>query len=136
MLPDAIAETFDGVVPNLLKAVSGMTGAVTGIAPYAFFCVAEVNDEVVGFLGGVMDSDVFSDRKFARDVLAWVRPSARATTVYLDMVAEFERWAAASGAIEVRGTLLADDSAERIASAAVRYGYKRAGIVIVKKVSK
>lgn len=135
LLPDAVAETFDGVVPNVLKAVNGMTGAVTGVVPYAFFCVAEVNGETAGFLGGVLDTDVYSDRTFARDILAYVRPSARDSTAYRDMVAEFERWAADKGAQEVRGTLLADGSAERIADAAERYGYKRAGIVIVKRVS-
>ncbi|MEB2499531.1 hypothetical protein [Burkholderia cenocepacia] len=135
LLPDAVAETFGNLPANVLKAVNGMTSAVTGVAPYAFFCVAEVDSQVVGFLGGVLDSDVFSDRKFARDILAWVQPSARDTSAYRDMVTRFEQWAIKQGAREVRGILLADETAERLAHAAERYGYRRAGIVIVKQVS-
>ncbi|QUN44701.1 hypothetical protein KEH56_36645 [Burkholderia cenocepacia] len=71
----------------------------------------------------MLDSDVFSDRKFARDILAWVQPSARDTSAYRDMVTRFEHWAITQGAREVRGILLADETAERLAHAAERYGY-------------
>ncbi|CAE6958594.1 hypothetical protein [Paraburkholderia domus] len=135
LIPDAVAEIFPGVTANVLKAVNGITGAVTGLIPGAFFCVAEVDGQIAGFLGGVLDGDVFSDRTFARDVLAWVRQSARGSTAYRDMVGAFEQWAVDKGAQEVRGTLLTDASSDRIATAAERYGYQRAGIVIVKKVS-
>ncbi|WP_293037207.1 hypothetical protein [Paraburkholderia sp.] len=30
LLPDAVAETFPGVMPNVMKAVNNITSAVTG----------------------------------------------------------------------------------------------------------
>ncbi|WP_227245508.1 hypothetical protein [Paraburkholderia caribensis] len=136
LIPDAVADVCPGVAANVLKAVNGITGAVTGLVPSAFFCVALTDEEVAGFFGGVLESDVFSDRVFARDVLAWVRPSARGTTAYHDMVEAFEQWSVDKGAQEVRGILLTDqETNERIAHASERYGYQRAGIVLVKKVS-
>ena len=92
LLPDAIAETGGGK-PNYLLAAHGLTSAITGAAPYRFFCVTQVDECLVGFLAGLLESDAFTDRRTAREVFAYVRPSARVTDARAAMRAAFEAWA-------------------------------------------
>jgi hypothetical protein len=131
LLPDAVAQTFSGAVPNVLKAVHGMTGAVTGVASFAFFCVASLRGEVVGFMIGVLDSDVYTDRKHGRDVLTYVRPSARDTSAYQEMTTAFEQWARKQGAHEIR-TLMHVGADSMRAAAIESSGYRHAGTLLVK----
>ncbi|GJH22792.1 hypothetical protein CBA19CS22_39640 [Caballeronia novacaledonica] len=123
LLPDAVAQSVSGVASNILKAAHGMTGAVTGVAPFAFFCVASMNNDVVGFMVGLLDSDVYTERKYARGALIYVRPSARDTSAYHDMMTAFEQWARTQGAQEVRTVLLsAQNPRVRLRSSATGIG--------------
>lgn len=46
LLPDAVAETFGDLPTNVMKAVNGITSAVTGVVRSAFFRVVEVDSEL------------------------------------------------------------------------------------------
>jgi GNAT superfamily N-acetyltransferase len=127
LLPDAVAEMAPGVTPNMMKAIRFITGIATGTIPDWFFCIAESGGAVVGFLQGVIDSDAFSDRKYARDLYLWVKPDSRGTTVYQDMLSAFHLWAKDKGAVDVRITRPASDMAGMP-------GYERGFTVFVRKV--
>lgn len=133
LMPNAIGEAFGMDISfNPLKTVHLVTGVISGQYPTNFFAAAVENDEVIGFMGGYLESYAFADYSFAQDIIAYVVPNKRDSQAYLELSKAFEVWAKGMGAKAIRGLLTNSDNAQKTADAAIRYGYKKVGIIITK----
>lgn len=101
-------------------------------SPDGILLVAEVDGELVGMYAGFVSEHFFGHDRFATDYVAFVAPAHRGGTVFIRLLAEFERQAAARGAKEVFPGVSTEVRADRTATLYERRGYRLSGYIAVK----
>jgi len=94
--------------------------------------VAELDGELVGMIGGVLVPHFFSDFKYACDLVVFVKPDHRGSTVAIRLVKTFEKWAFENGAEEVVLGVSTGVSQERTVCVYQHLGYTLASYSLVK----
>lgn len=124
LLPDAVAEIGGGVCNPMLVA-QGISAVATG-TDHRFFAALVVDEQVVGFMAGLMEVDVFLALRTAREVFLHLRPSARTAENQLALIDAFDAWAASQNADRVECRADSSDAGERFAKLIASRGYQPA----------
>lgn len=95
--------------------------------------VADDGDRIVGMMGGIVVEHFFSRALTASDLVLYVLPQHRGSSVAVRLVRQFEQWAIAAGACEVVLSVGTELQAERTATLFERLGYARSGIMTIKR---
>jgi GNAT superfamily N-acetyltransferase len=84
--------------------------------------IDEVNDQIIGAIGGICHRELYSDALLAEEMFWFVRPSFRGhgARLYLN----FERWAREKGAWALHMFSLGDSMPEKLDAFYARTGYK------------
>ncbi|MBN3777447.1 hypothetical protein G3O06_07765 [Burkholderia sp. Ac-20345] len=130
LLPDAVAEAGGGKSNPMLVA-QGISAVASG-TDHRFFAALTVDGVVGGFMAAVIETDIFLGVRTAREVFAWLRPSARNAENQAALLEAFEAWATAQKAERLECLAELGDAGERFAAAASSRGYARASTVLRK----
>lgn len=94
--------------------------------------VADQGGALVGMLAFHVGAHFFADNSFASDLVMYIRPEHRRTTIFPRMVIEFERWADEYGVEEKMLGVSAEVDSERTVVVLERMGYRRCAVGTVK----
>lgn len=94
--------------------------------------VAIKNDEVIGFIAGVVVEHFLSHDTFACDIGVFVLPEHRGGTSFLRLVKTFEQWAKERGAQEIQLGVSTGVHPEQTVRMYERLGYKMSSYGLIK----
>jgi len=110
-------------------------GEKTIFEPRSYFgVVAEKDAEIVGMFLGYITPFFFSSQKIAGDLVLFVTPKERGSSVALRLIREYEAWAIANGAKQIMLGVTTGVNEERTKELFLRLGYKPAGAIVKKEV--
>lgn len=96
--------------------------------------MAEHNGEPVGMMVGFVVNHCFSSARYAADLVLYVSPEFRGSSMAVRMLREFETWAATRGAAEIVMGVTTEVHTERTVGLYARCGYRDSGVSMVKDV--
>lgn len=117
------AEKVDAFVRGLLANPSAVV-----------FVVEERDQGIIGMLGGMVLEHYFTTAKFATDAAVFVAQAYRGGSAFPRLMAAFEAWAVANGAIEIAPGISTEVSAARTLELYEKKGYRLSGHMVVKYV--
>lgn len=88
-----------------------------------FACVAEVRDDLIGFMAGFVCEHFFSTDKYASEMLFYVSPNWRGSTAALRMVRAYEAWAQDTDALDIMAGVSSGVQVDRTARFYEHLGY-------------
>lgn len=98
------------------------------------FCnLADHDGQIVGFMLGYVSEQFFGDDLVACDLAVFVLPEFRGKRISLRLIAAFEAWAKARGAIQVMLGQSTGVDIERTRSLYERLGYRTVGCNVKKE---
>ena len=118
---------YDGAKVEALARALFRTPSAGGIL------VAEIGGKISGMMAFVVSEHFFSGALVANDLVVYVKPEHRGSSIFTRLVAAFETWAARLGAVELSITPSTGVFIERTAGALKRLGYENYSIGMLKK---
>lgn len=132
MLPTAERESDPQAQPDIVKALHGITLAVTG-ASVAYFAVAELHGVTIGFITGTLGRFAYQDGVIGHAITVYVQPPHRSTDAAQRLCKAFADWCFAAGAAEVQHHVMSSPSADATAAVLDGNGYQSVGRIFCLK---
>ena len=95
--------------------------------------VAEVDNEIIGFVVGLLHENIFNDRRRVSDIGLYVEPGVRGLEIGQGLIRCLENWAREQGADEVWLGQTTGYKPEKVAKLYEFMGYRLAGFNAVKE---
>lgn len=110
-------KTFD--LSRFVAVWSGFIASGSGV----IFSLCNPAGEVVGVIGGIAHSDLYSDTQVASEFFWFVKRDYRGAHG-MKLYYAFEKWARSKGCLQIRMACLMDSNPEQMAALYTRLGYE------------
>lgn len=104
--------------------------------PYAIILIAEYRSKAIGVFAGMVVEHFFSNERYACDLILYVKQSHRGSSAAVRLLREWERALEDADVSEFGLGISSEVNPERTRRLYERLGYRAAGYIMVREVSK